>query len=216
VIFKHDGFPSRFSGSLARDFYGSHVRPAAHIYRVAVATLSDVARDMARDKNVIVTTEECVGLARGLLRVFGATRIYRITKFDPKATAIAAVSINQLLDVLAASQVLHLLRILEGVKEPDRAQTIAEAEVWMRDVIANDRCDDRFCWPDPLEMALRHHRARFSGPVSILLPNLGRGRMGYLLERTPASTEVGKNANVPVLVRCPAAAVKSSERETVS
>jgi hypothetical protein len=51
--------------------------------------------------------------------------IQRIARSDIKAWASAAASINRLLDVCAASEVLYLMRVLEGHSNPDRGQMLA-------------------------------------------------------------------------------------------
>jgi hypothetical protein len=42
------------------------------------------------------------------------------------------------------TEALYLMRVLEGNPHPDRSQLIAEAEVWMREPLANDTSDRRF------------------------------------------------------------------------
>jgi hypothetical protein len=154
-----------------------------HIQELAVANVTETALLLAEDKNVPVTSEHCALFARNVVELLDVLSIQRIARGDIKAFASAAASINRLLDVYAATEVLYLVRILEGHSHPDRSQMIAEAEVWMREALANDTSDRRLRWPDLLEMAQSHLRARASGPVSILFPNNGSMRAKYLLDR---------------------------------
>jgi hypothetical protein len=149
--------------------------------------------------------------------------IQRIARGEIKAWASAAASINRLLDVYAASEVLNLMRILEGNPSPDRGQMIAEAEVWMRETLANDTSDRRRRWPDLLEMAQSHLRARAPGPVSILFPNTQGVRVGYVLDRdakAPRPAHEQQRMATPLLARCrsmnlqPRAIGSPSPRET--
>jgi hypothetical protein len=175
------------------------------VHELAVTELTGTALFMAKDKNVPVTDEHCALFARNVVALLDDLTIERITRGELRAWASAAASINRLLDVCAASEVLYLIRILEGNPHPDRSQMIAEAEVWMREALANDTSDRRLRWPDLLEMAQSHRRARASGPVSILFPNTRGVRAGYLLDRdAKAQNSVGphRGMGTPLLARC--------------
>jgi hypothetical protein len=193
-----------------------------HIQELAVAKVTETALLLADDKNVPVASAHCSLFARNVVELLDVLSIQRIARNDVKAWASAAASVNRLLDVYAATEVLYLVRVLQGHSNPDRSQMIAEAEVWMREALANDTSDRRLRWPDLLDMAQSHLRARASGPVSILFSNTGGTRAGYLLDphatsRKPMDDQGGMR--IPLLVRCPSIAPKpvatsSSSRET--
>jgi hypothetical protein len=160
---------------------------------------------------VPVASEHCSLFARNVVELLDVLSIQRIARSDIKAWASAAASVNRLLDVYAATEVLYLVRILEGNPNPDRRKMIAEAEVWMREALANDASDRRLRWPDLLEMAKSHLRARASGPVSILFAYNGGMRVGYLLDPdagTRKSTDDRSGMGTPLLARCPSINLK--------
>jgi hypothetical protein len=192
------------------------------IYELAVTNLTETALLLAEDKNVPVASEHCSLFARKVVELLDVLSIQRIARSDIKAWASAAASVNRLLDVYAASEVLYLMRVLEGHSNPDRSQMIAEAEIWMREALANDTSDRRLRWPDLLDMAQSYLRARASGPVSILFPNTGGIRAGYLLDREANARKAMDDQGgmgTPLLARCPSidpkpVAASSSSRET--
>jgi hypothetical protein len=193
-----------------------------HIHELAIANLTQTALILAEDKNVPVTDEHCALFARNVVALLDVLAVQRIARGDLRAWASAAASINRLLDVYAATGVLYLMRILEGNPNPDRSRMIADAEVWMREALANDTSDRRLRWPDLLEMAQSHLRARVSGPVSILFPNNSGILAVYLLDpdaSTRRSMDDQGEMGTPLLARCPSRAAKpvatsSSTRET--
>ena len=66
-----------------------------------------------------------------------------------------------------ATRVLQFMWELEGFDQIDCKCVTRQAGSWINVLLANDTHDQRYRWPDTMEMATLYYRARSSGPVLI-------------------------------------------------
>jgi hypothetical protein len=153
------------------------------LYQHVIAELTSAAVGMAHDKNVSVSPEDCASVAHIAVEKFNAATIDGISRCEPGAIALVVATINRILDVFAAAQVIQLLRSMEGYDQLDPRMIITEAEAWMCEItIANFAGDMRYRWPAPLEMVRSYYRAGTSGPVSARYPEGRSMRAAYFLD----------------------------------
>ena len=170
-----------------------------HIRDDATGILIDAARDLAVTKNVRLAPGQEAEIADMALVALPSAITRQLAACGPAAIARAAGTLNFLLDTFAACQVIQVLRELQGVGPLDPAQTFADATAWVRQRVTNDIGDQRYRWPDPIDMAHGHLKARSSGPVSITFP--GVVRAAYFLDpsRLRSSTTNPTPARPPAL-----------------
>jgi hypothetical protein len=165
---------------------------------------------MAKVKNVAMTPEQCAKVAAAMIDSFDPAVVHRLTNSEPEAVTLAAAAINRLLDVCAATQVLHLMHTLQGFDILDPRKLAAQAQAWVDNLLANDEGRNQYRWPDPMEMVTKHYKARSSGPVSVTMP-VGQGAgVGYFVDpsasRRSAKARMQKGPTSmlePLLIFCP-------------
>lgn len=161
-------------------------------YRRAVDGLADAAVNMARAKNVAISMEDCAKLARLTVESLGASTIHGIAKCLPQPVTLAAATLNRLLDIWAATQVIHLLRSFEGYDHFDHGEVVTQAQAWMRNIcLANFSGDTRYRWPDPGTMVTDYYKTGASGPVAVKYPDAYPVVTMYRLDR-PACRRAAK------------------------
>jgi len=180
-----------------------------HIRDDATAILVDAARDLAVTKNVRLAPGQEAEIADMALAALKPTTIHELIACGPAAVTHAAGTLNFLLDTFAACQVIQIMLELEGCGPLDPARTFADATAWVRQRVANDVGDQRYRWPQPIDMATRHFRARSSGPVAIAFP--GAVRAVYFLDRSRcrSSTSTASPARPPALAALDGASASS-------
>jgi hypothetical protein len=148
--------------------------------------LAALVRYLAHLKNVPLTPERAEGAVKwvaGSLRDFHANPVPRDPRFANAETEIA----NRILDILAASDVMHhVAALIEGEVSPDPSALIRRAETCVNQFTGNMAF---FRWPEPRETFNRHYADVSWAPITITAPD-GSVATSYMrngvLHRDPA------------------------------
>lgn len=122
---------------------------------------------MAVTKDVHLLPGQESEVAAMAIKALDTAIIHDLIRCEGDSVALAAATVNCLLDGVAACHAIQVMRALEGFDQLNPDQTLADAGAWIKQRVANDTGDRRFRWPDPMDMAIRYFRARSSGPVAI-------------------------------------------------
>jgi hypothetical protein len=179
------------------------------IYDDACAILTEAARDMAVTKNIHLLPGQEGEVAAMAIKALDTAIIHELIRCEGDAVALAAATVNCLLDGVAACHMIQVMRALEGFDQLNPEQTIADAKAWIARQVANDTGDKRLRWPDPMDMAIRYFRARSSGPVAIQFS--GAVRAAYLVDPLLLGSGKGERGSKPALVSLPSGAVTDGE-----
>jgi hypothetical protein len=179
------------------------------IHDDACAILAEAAKDMAITKNVRLFPGQEGEVAAMAIKALDTAIIYGLIRCEVDSVALAAATVDCLLDGVAACHAIQVMRALEGFDQLNPDQTLAHAGAWIKQRVANDTGDRRLRWPDPMDMAIRYFRARSSGPVAIQFS--GAVRAAYLVDPLLLGSGKGERGSKPALASLPSGAVRDGE-----
>gem|GEM_PF-2188942 len=180
------------------------------IHDDACAILTEAAKDIAVTKNVRLVPGQESEVAAMAIKALDTAIIYGLIRCEAGSVALAAATVNCLLDLIAACEVIRIVRGAEGFDQLNPDQTLADAKAWIARQVANDTGDKRLRWPEPIDMAIRYFRARSSGPVAIQFS--GEVRAAYLVDPLLLGAgRRGERGPRPALASVPSGAVTDDE-----
>jgi hypothetical protein len=186
----------RKSNTLASDIRG----------RVVEAVAKAIA-EIAAVKNIPITPDYAAALSACAVEAIAPDEVCHLLNLESAAVVVAAETINRMLDVIAATRVIHFMWELEGFDQLDTKKITAHAQQWMANTIANDAGDRRYRWPETAEMVIAYFKARSSGPVAVRYPEGRPMRALYSLDplacRRKASKPPETSGPPPLLIHCP-------------
>jgi hypothetical protein len=178
-------------------------------YPHVLSEMTRAAIGLAKEKNVVASVERCAITARAAVDSFDADMLWRVARYEPAAIALAAASLNRILDMLAATRVIYCMWAVRGVDHLDHGDVVRQAEDWMRRlIVANDLPDRRLRWSDPVETVKTALGACAAGPVTVTMPEGQPLRVIHLYDPSTARAARDKNHTdtamlTPLLVRWP-------------
>jgi hypothetical protein len=99
---------------------------------------AEATRDMAITKNVHLLPGQESEVAAMAIKALDTATVYGLIRCEGNSVALAAGTVNCLLDLIAAYQVIGIVRGADGFDQLNPEQTIADAKAWMAGRVAND------------------------------------------------------------------------------
>lgn len=165
-------------------------------------------RQLVQTKNVTVMPPSIVPLAYLAMERLDAGTLHGMLNGDTAAMARAGRSIDNVLDVIAASQFILSLWQVEGFTEMLPTSFTPHAEAWVKDAIANDIPNRRLRWPGIIDMLVSYYRWRRPQRAVVMHPENQPSRISVFLDcaaiRKPMNSDAGNQQFLmPLLMRCP-------------